>query len=145
MSGRAFPSLGPIRGAGIASVYLRPGSFLSKMSNRMLKKSASGVLASLRGSTYRSVRLASSLAAALLDSLFEHPGVYGPIVLPVMFQRWAKPKPNLSTVCKGRDERRKTAADLKCSDEPVARWYSTICARGSDKHDLLHSAALGGQ
>jgi hypothetical protein len=39
----------------------------------MLKKSASGVLASLRGSTYRSVRLASSLAAALLDNLFEHP------------------------------------------------------------------------
>ena len=39
----------------------------------MLKKSASIVLASLRGSTYRSVRLASSLAAALLDSLFEHP------------------------------------------------------------------------
>ena len=41
----------------------------------MLKKSASGVLASLRGSTYRSVRLASSLAAALLDSLSEHPEV----------------------------------------------------------------------
>ena len=41
--------------------------------NRMLKKSASIVLAALRGSTYRSVRLASSLAAALLDSLFEHP------------------------------------------------------------------------
>jgi hypothetical protein len=39
----------------------------------MLKKSASFVLASLRGSTYRSVRLASSLAAAALDSLFEHP------------------------------------------------------------------------
>jgi hypothetical protein len=39
----------------------------------MLKKFASIVLASLRGSTYRSVRLASSLAAALLDSLFEHP------------------------------------------------------------------------
>ncbi len=49
MSGRAAPSLGPIRGAGVASVYLRPGSFLSKMSNRMLKKSASGVLASLGG------------------------------------------------------------------------------------------------
>ncbi|OQW31444.1 MAG: hypothetical protein A4E20_03935 [Nitrospira sp. SG-bin2] len=42
--------------------------------SRMLKKSASGVLASLRGSTYRSVRLASSLAAALLDGHFEHPG-----------------------------------------------------------------------
>jgi hypothetical protein len=40
----------------------------------MLRKSASGVLASLRGSTYRGVRLASSLAAALLDGLFEHPG-----------------------------------------------------------------------
>jgi hypothetical protein len=38
----------------------------------MLKKAASGVLASLRDSTYRSVRLASSLAAALLDGLFEH-------------------------------------------------------------------------
>ena len=45
------------------------------LSSRMLKKSASGVLASLRGSTYRSVRLASSLAAALLDSLFDHPEV----------------------------------------------------------------------
>jgi len=39
----------------------------------MLKKSASFVLASLRGSTYRSVRLASSLAAAPLDGHFEHP------------------------------------------------------------------------
>jgi hypothetical protein len=49
----------------------------------MLKKSASGVLASLRGSTYRSVRLASSLAAALLDGLFEHPPWCFPIVLDV--------------------------------------------------------------
>jgi len=47
----------------------------------MLKKSASGVLASLRGSTYRSVRLASLLAAALLDSLFEHPVRRIPVVL----------------------------------------------------------------
>ncbi len=54
----------------------------------MLKKSASGVLASLRGSTYRGVCLAASLAAALpverrvsarrdwagaISSLFEHP------------------------------------------------------------------------
>jgi hypothetical protein len=46
-----------------------------RASNRMLKKSASGVLTSLRDSTYRSVRLASSLAAALLNSLFEHPEV----------------------------------------------------------------------
>jgi hypothetical protein len=53
----------------------------------MLKKSASGVLVSLRGSTYRRVRLASSLTAALFgirrvsarqrwagekSSLFEH-------------------------------------------------------------------------
>jgi hypothetical protein len=46
----------------------------------MLKKSASGVLASLRGSTYRSVRLASSLAAALLTGHFEHPVGYSPRV-----------------------------------------------------------------
>ena len=46
----------------------------------MLKKSASGVLASLRSSTYRSVRLASSLAAALLDGLFEHPAYGSPTV-----------------------------------------------------------------
>ena len=39
----------------------------------MLKKAASFVLAALRGSTYRSVRLASLLAAALLDDLFDHP------------------------------------------------------------------------
>ena len=48
--------------------------------SRMLKKSASFVLASLRGSTYRSVRLATSLATALLDGLFEHPGWYSPAV-----------------------------------------------------------------
>ena len=52
----------------------------------MLKKSASGVLASLRGSTYRSVRLASSLAAALLDGLFEHPEVVGIMAPSVIFQ-----------------------------------------------------------
>jgi hypothetical protein len=46
----------------------------------MLKKSASGVLASLRGSTYRRVRLASSLAAALLDGLFEHPASLSDVV-----------------------------------------------------------------
>jgi hypothetical protein len=46
----------------------------------MLKKSVSIVLASLRGSTYRSVRLASSLAAALLDGLFEHPAWCSPVV-----------------------------------------------------------------
>ena len=34
----------------------------------MLKKSTSVVLASLRGSTYRSLRLASSLAVALLGT-----------------------------------------------------------------------------
>jgi hypothetical protein len=40
----------------------------------MLKKSASFVLASFRSSTYpRGYASGSSLAAALLDSLFEHP------------------------------------------------------------------------
>ena len=55
--------------------------------SRMLKKSASGVLASLRGSTYRSVRLASSLAAALLDGLFEHPDVFVAVAPSVIFHR----------------------------------------------------------
>ncbi len=42
--------------------------------SRMLKKPASGVLASRRGSTYGTeYAFASSLAAALLDGLFEHP------------------------------------------------------------------------
>ena len=49
----------------------------------MLKKSSSIVLASLSGSTYQSVRLASSLAAALLDGLFEHPAWHYPIALGV--------------------------------------------------------------
>jgi hypothetical protein len=47
--------------------------------DRLLKQSASGVLASLRSSTYRSVRLASSLVAALLDGLFEHPAKSSPL------------------------------------------------------------------
>ncbi len=66
----------------------RPLNAVLVISSRMLKKSASGVLASLRGSRYRSVRLASSLAAALpaerrvlarrgwageKSGLFEHP------------------------------------------------------------------------
>jgi len=38
-----------------------------------LKQAANGVLAALRGSTYRIVRLASSLAVAVLDGLFEYP------------------------------------------------------------------------
>jgi hypothetical protein len=51
----------------------------------MLKKSASFVLASLRGSTYRSVRLAASLAATLLDGLFDHPADYsGSITLRII-------------------------------------------------------------
>ena len=43
----------------------------------MLKKSSSGALVSLKCSTYRNVRLASSLAASLLNSLFEHPANVG--------------------------------------------------------------------
>jgi hypothetical protein len=46
----------------------------------MLKNVASGVLAALRGSTYRSVRLASSLAAALLGDIFEHPAWRAPVI-----------------------------------------------------------------
>ncbi len=65
----------------------------------MLKKSASGVLASLRGSTYRSVRLASSLAAALLDILFEHPEAILYRHHDVRFQRCIVYKLSFSTAC----------------------------------------------
>jgi adenosylmethionine-8-amino-7-oxononanoate aminotransferase len=65
----------------------------------MLKKSASGVLAVLRGSTYRSVRLASSLAAALLDDLFEHPVVDRVSLLSAIFQRQLMYKPSFSADC----------------------------------------------
>jgi hypothetical protein len=41
---------------------------------------ASFVLASVRDSTYRSVRLASSLAVAFLDGLFEHPAWCVPVI-----------------------------------------------------------------
>ena len=64
-------------------LYAYSSSPVSKQSSRMLKKSASSVLASLRGSTYRSVRLASSLAAALLDGLFEHPAPRTTYPLPL--------------------------------------------------------------
>jgi hypothetical protein len=49
-----------------------PPSSLS--TNRMLKKPASGVLASFKPSTYpRGYASGLSLAAALLNGLFEHP------------------------------------------------------------------------
>ncbi|MCH7570471.1 MAG: hypothetical protein IH919_07890, partial [Deltaproteobacteria bacterium] len=47
---------------------------MRKDPSRMLKKSASFVLAALGGSTYRTeYAFASSLAAAALDGLFDHP------------------------------------------------------------------------
>jgi iron complex transport system substrate-binding protein len=52
----------------ILRVYLWPWGFFISIA---LKRGSYGVLASLRGSTYRSVRLASSLAAALCGTLFE--------------------------------------------------------------------------
>jgi hypothetical protein len=45
--------------------------------------SATVVLASLRGSTYRSVHLAPSFAAALLDGPSEHPARGSPVLLDV--------------------------------------------------------------
>ncbi len=53
----------------------------------MLKNAASGVLASFRGSTYRSVRLTSSLTAALLDGFLIILLVYRVIRPSVIFQQ----------------------------------------------------------
>ena len=88
-------------------------------SNRMLKKFASGVLASFRDSEelediLRSPRsilganghtkcgwylLASSLAAALLDGLFEHPAAILKSVPYGIFQWWFMNKPSFPTAC----------------------------------------------
>jgi hypothetical protein len=85
----------------------------------MLKKSASGVLASLRGSEalegiFRSPRsilranghtkcgwylLASSLAVALPDGLFEHPAAILKSVPYGRFQWWFMNKPSFSAAC----------------------------------------------
>ena len=70
-----------------------------KDSGPLIPASASGVLASLRGSTYRRVRLASSLAAALLDSLFEHSEVFGVVAPPVIFQRCFMYTPSFLAAC----------------------------------------------
>jgi len=67
--------------------------------SRMLKKSASGVLAFLRDSTYRSVRIVSSRAAALLDGHFEHPGemfLYG---THVQASEFLVRQPSFSAAC----------------------------------------------
>ncbi len=65
----------------------------------MLKKSASGVLTSRRGSTYRRVRLASSLAAALLDGLFEHPEAIEASMPYGVFRPCVSQAPSFSAVC----------------------------------------------
>ena len=51
------------------------------------------------GSPYRSVRLAPSLAAALLDGIFEHSGVYGATVLSAILQQYVRQKPSFSADC----------------------------------------------
>jgi hypothetical protein len=65
----------------------------------MLKKSASVVLASLRGSTYRSERLAASLAAALLNSLFEHPAWGAPVIPNLLTNEIPACPHGFSTAC----------------------------------------------
>ena len=65
----------------------------------MLKKSASGVLASLRGSTYRSVHLASSLAAALPDGHFEHPASRSRAIATCKIKVVAEHKLSFSASC----------------------------------------------
>ena len=72
-SGRPISPLPGEVTSELGGVYICERCSFGARTSRMLKKSASSVLASLRGSTYRSVRLASSLAAALMEGLFEHP------------------------------------------------------------------------
>jgi hypothetical protein len=87
---------------GRAPCRLHPSTSQHRRRNklsRMLKKSASGVLASLTGSTYPSVRLASSLTAALLDGLFEHPETILPSTPFGRFQRHFVHESSFSADC----------------------------------------------
>jgi hypothetical protein len=85
----------------------------------MLKKSASGVLAALRGSTYRSVRLASSLAAALLDGLFEHSAWCTPIIPEVQTDEILACPESFSAACY-----------IFLSNQEANRWRAFTCIRG---------------
>ena len=61
--------------------------------------STSGVLAPLRGSMYRSVRLASSLAAALLNNPFEHPARGTPVIPNVLKNKIPSYLESFSAAC----------------------------------------------
>jgi hypothetical protein len=107
-------------GSAAHTVLQLAPSRMNANASRMLKKSASGVLASLRGSEaqegiFRSPRsilranghtkcgwylLASSLAAALLDGLFEHPAIIEALVPSVIFQQCLMYKPSFSAASK---------------------------------------------
>jgi hypothetical protein len=66
----------------------------------MLKKSASFVLAALRGSTYHEeYAFASSLAAAALDSLFEHPEGYSDPISDLLRSDISRCRNGFSTAC----------------------------------------------
>src|SRR2546423_5044320 len=82
------PLLKLFRGVGLGRApYHSGGSYHSlspSSTSRMLKKPTSFVLASFRPSTYpRGYAYGPSLAAALLDELFEHPAWPHPVVLHV--------------------------------------------------------------
>jgi hypothetical protein len=81
----------------------------------MLKQSASFVLASLRGSTYRSVRLASSLAAASLDGHFEHLAKY-----------WKQPTPLPPKKTGGAEPPLLMNASAAIADSPLPRSSSLV-------------------
>ena len=115
----------------------------------MLKKAASGVLASLRVSTYRSVRLASSLAAALLDSLFEHPGWCAPVIQtyrPMKFRHAHRIFPQPVRDCRPHsDTRRNLRTDqifsqgISKTHEPVGDGMSQQGAGQRKTHQTKHA------
>ena len=87
---------------GIFLICLLPRSPSCKSKTEDAEKAASSVLStSLRGSTYRSVCLASSLVAALLDGLFEHPDVIEALAQSEIVQRHFMYKPRFSAACQG--------------------------------------------
>ena len=80
---------------GLASSMLKKSPFSPARPRRVeTHLFPSGVLASLRGSMYRSVRFASSLVTALPDSLFEHPVWSAPVAQDV----WTIECPGVSEI-----------------------------------------------
>jgi hypothetical protein len=100
--GPSGDGVGVEKDLAFSKAYSRDGVISSPrdFTSRMLKKSASFVLTALRGSTYRKAyAFASSLAAAALDGLFEHPAGSSDAICVVCGSMFSGVQNRVSTAC----------------------------------------------